>query len=97
VKLNIGNTVITKSLYLLPVPQFDAFFKENEIDLAGLETGIIKVNGSKILMTEGSDMDMDMKESPESVESPMIGMISRKTLKKELRRDQIEELYLATI
>ena len=100
-KLKIGNTVITKSLYLLPVPQFDAivgmpFFKENEIDLAGLETGIIEINGSKILMTEG-DMDMDMEESPESVEIPTIGMISRKTLKKELRHDQIEELYLATI
>ena len=43
------------------------------------------------------DMDMDMEESPESMETPMIGMISRKRLKKELRRDEIEELYLATI
>jgi hypothetical protein len=99
VKLKIGNTVTTKSLYLLPIPQFDAivgmpFFKENEIDLTGLEAGIIKVNGSKILMAEG---DMDMEESPESMETPMIGMIFRKRLRKELRRDEIEELYLATI
>jgi hypothetical protein len=72
------------------------FFKENEIDLAGLEMGIIKINGSKIPMTDG-DMDVDMKESPESMEIPMIGMISRKRLKKELRRDEIEELYLAMI
>jgi hypothetical protein len=105
--LRIGNTVITKSLYLLPVPQFDAivgmpFFKENEIDLIGLEKGIVKVNGSKVLMTEGhkdmdTDMDMDMEESPGNVETPLIGMISRKRLKKELKCDQIEELYLATI
>jgi hypothetical protein len=68
-ELKIGNTVISKSLYLLPVPQFDAivgmpFFKENEIDLAGLETGIIEVNGSKIPITEG-DMDIDMEKSQE--------------------------------
>src|SRR5436189_252343 len=42
-ELRIGKTVITKSLYLLPVPQFDAivgmpFFKQNEIDLAGLDS-----------------------------------------------------------
>jgi hypothetical protein len=47
-------------------------------------------------MIEG-DMDTDMEESPESMETPMRGMISRKRLKKGLRRDQIEELYLATI
>ena len=41
-------------------------------------------------------MDMDMEESPESMET-MIGMISRKRLKKELKRNEIEELYLATI
>jgi hypothetical protein len=101
--LRIGNTLITKSLYLLPVPQFDAivgmpFFKENEIDLAGLEKGIVNVNRSKVSMTEGdTDTDMDMEESPGNVGTPMIGMISRMRLKKELRRDQIEELYLATI
>ena len=55
-ELKIGNTVIKKSLYLLPVPQFDAivgmpFFRENEIDLAGLERGIIEINGSQIPMT----------------------------------------------
>jgi hypothetical protein len=101
--LRIGKTVITKSLYLLPVPQFDAivgmpFFKKNEIDLAGLEKGIVKVNGSKVFMAEGDmDTDMDMEESPGNVETPMIGMISRKRLKKELKHNQIEELYLATI
>ena len=40
---------------------------------------------------------MDMEESPGSMETPTIGMISRKRLKKELKRDEIEELYLATI
>ena len=96
-ELRIGNTVITKSLYLLPVPQFDAivgmpFFRQNEIDLAGLELGIIEVNGSKVPIGKG---DMDTEESPGSMET--IGMISRKRLKKELKRDEIEELYLATI
>jgi hypothetical protein len=67
-RLKIGNTEITRSLYLLRVPQFDAivgilFFRENEVDLAGLETGIININGSKIPMIEG---DMDMEESPET-------------------------------
>ena len=62
-ELKIGKTVITKSLYLLPVPQFDAivgmpFFKQNEIDLAGLEFGIIEINGSKMSIGKG-DMDMD--------------------------------------
>jgi hypothetical protein len=97
-KLKIGNTVSTKSLHLLPVPQFDVivgmpFFKENEVDLAGLETGIIKVNRSKILTAEGDmdmDMEVDMEESPESMETPMIRMISRKRLKKKLRCDEIE-------
>jgi hypothetical protein len=52
-----------------------SFFKENEIDLAGLETGIIDVNGSKIPITYG-----DTEESPESMET--MGMVSRKTLKR---------------
>ncbi|TMC19484.1 MAG: hypothetical protein E6J34_15270 [Chloroflexi bacterium] len=102
-ELRIGKTVITKSLYLLPVPQFDAilgmpFFRQNEIDLAGLEMGIVEVNGSKVPMVKGDkDTNMDMNESPESTEIPTIGVISRKRLKKELKRDEIEELYLATI
>src|SRR5436190_2305932 len=98
-ELRIGNTAIRKSLYLRPVPQFDAivgmpFFRQNEIDLAGLEFGIIEVNGSKVPISKG-DMDTDMDESPDSMET--IGMISRKRLKKELKRGEIEELYLATI
>ena len=46
VNFKIGNMVKTKSPYLLPVPQFDVIvgmplFKDNEVDLAGLEKGII--------------------------------------------------------
>src|SRR5689334_15373665 len=57
--LKIGETVMTKSLYVLPVPQFDAivgmpFFRENEIDLTGLELGIVKVNRRKVSL---GDMD----------------------------------------
>ena len=40
------------------------------------------------------DMDMNT-ESPGSME--IIGMISRKRLKKELKHDEIGEFYLATI
>ena len=98
-ELRIGDTVIKKSLYLLPAPQFDAivgmpFFRQNEIDLAGLELGIIEVNGSKVSIIKG---DMNLEESPGNVETPMIGMISKKRLKKELRCNEIKELYLATI
>src|SRR5208282_6407585 len=70
-----------------------SFFRQNEIDLAGLEFGIIEVNGSKVPISKG-DMDVDT-ESPGNAE--IIGMISRKRLKKELKRGEIEELYLATI
>ena len=57
-ELRIGKTVITRSLYLLPIPQFDAivgmpFFRQNEIDLAGLEFGSIEVNGSKVSIDKG--------------------------------------------
>ena len=64
-ELRIGKTVITRSLYLLPIPQFDAivgmpFFRQNEIDLAGLEFGSIEVNGSKVPIGKGDrNMDMD--------------------------------------
>ena len=68
-----------------------SFFRQNEIDFAGLEFGNIEVNGSKVSISKG---DMDM-ESPGSTE--IIGMIFRKRLKKELKRGEIEELYLATI
>jgi hypothetical protein len=100
-ELRIGKTGIMKSLYLLLVPQFDAivwmpFFRQNEIDLAGLEFGIIEVNGSKVPISKG-DMDMNTEESPDSMETPTIGMISRKRLKKELKHDEIEELYWTTI
>ena len=70
------------------------FFRQNQIDLAGLEFGIIEVNGSKMSISK-SDMNMDMDESSGNTE--ILGMISRKRLKKELKCGEIEELYLATI
>ena len=91
--------MIRKSLYLFLIPQFDvivkmSFFRENEIDLAGLETGIIEINESKISMIK---CDMNLKESPESMKISIIKMIFRKTLKKKLKCNEIEELYLVTI
>jgi hypothetical protein len=75
--------MITRSLYLLLISRFDAiigmpFFRQNEIDLAGLKFGSIEINESKILISK-DDMDMDM-ESPGSTET--IKMISRKGFKK---------------
>jgi len=59
------------------------FFRENEIDPEELEFGIIEINGSKMPIGKG---DMDTDKSPEdSMET--IGMISRKRLKKELKRN----------
>ena len=59
------------------------FFKQNEIDLAGLEFGIIEVNGSKVPIGKG-DMNMDMDtESPDSTET--IGMISRKKIEERAK------------
>jgi len=71
------------------------FFRENEIDLTGMDTGIIEVNGSKIPIR--SDSDTSSEESLRNAETPMIGMVSKKRLKKELRREQIDELYLAMV
>ena len=87
--------MIKKSLYLLPVPQFDAivelsFFRENEISLAGLETRIIEINESKIPMIED---DIDLEESPGNMKTLTIEMISGKRLKKKLKCDEIEKLY----
>ena len=59
-----------------------------------MESGIVEVNGSKVPISKG---DMDMEESPGSMETLTIGMISRKRLKKELKCDEIKELYLAMI
>jgi len=94
-KLRIEEIVIKKSLYLLPVPQFDAivelsFFRENEISLAGLETRIIEINESKIPMIED---DIDLEESPGNMKTLTIEMISGKRLKKKLKCDEIEKLY----
>ena len=85
-ELRIENTAIKKSLYLLPVPQFHAivgmlFFIEYEVDLAGLESGIIEVNGSKAPMIEG-DVDTNLKRSPENMETSIIEMISRRGLRR---------------
>lgn len=94
--LKIGETAVRKSLYILPIPQFDAivgmpFFKENEIDLTELDWGIVKANGSKVSVGRDSD-----QKDPEA-ENPTIAMISRKALKKEHRRDNVDELDLVII
>ena len=91
-----------KSLYLLSISQFDAivempFFRQNEIDLARLKSGIIEINESKMSISK-SDMNMNMNMNTESPGNmKIIEMIFRKRLKKKLKYDEIEELYLTMI
>jgi len=92
--------MIMKSLYLLSISQFDAivempFFRQNEIDLTELEFGNIEVNENKISISK-DDMNMNMNtKSPGNMK--IIKMISRKRLKKELKCNEIEKLYLIMI
>jgi Reverse transcriptase (RNA-dependent DNA polymerase)/Aspartyl protease len=100
VKVKIGDTEVEESLYLLPIPQFDAivgmpFFIKNEVDLTKLDTGVIKVNKSKVFME--NELGISMEEQLDGTKIPTIAMISKKSLKKEFRHNRVEELYLAMI
>jgi hypothetical protein len=99
-KVKIGDIEVEDSLYLLPIPQFDAiigmpFFIKNEVDLTELDIGVIKVNQSKVSLED--TLEMSMKKLSDGIKTPTIAMISKKTLKKELRRNEVDELYLARI
>jgi Predicted aspartyl protease len=99
-KIKIGETEVEKSLYLLPIQQFDAivgmpFFIENEVDLSKLEIGIIEINGTKVRMKD--NLNVNPEETRGDTEISTIAMISRKILKKELRCSRVDELYLAMI
>src|SRR5437762_363442 len=99
-KVKIGDTEVEESLYLLPIPQFDAiigmpFFIKNEVDLTELDTGVIKVNQSKVLLED--TLEMSTKELLDDTKTPTIALISKKTLKKELRHNKVDKLYLARI
>ena len=92
-KVKIGDTEVEESLYLLPIPQFDAiigmpFFIKNEVDLTELDTGVIKVNRSKVLLED--TLEMSKKELLDGTKTPTIALISRKTLKKELRHNKVD-------
>src|SRR5213078_3120564 len=71
------------------------FFIKNEVDLTELDTGVIKVNRSKVLLEDTPEMSM--KELLDGTKTPTIALISRKTLKKELRHNKVDKLYLARI
>src|SRR5205814_9997925 len=99
-KVKIGDTEVEESLYLLPIRQFDAiigmpFFIKNEVDLTKLDTGVIKVNQSKVLLED--TLEMSIKELLNGTKTPTIALISRKTLKKELKHNKVDKLYLARI
>jgi transposase InsO family protein len=99
-KVKIGETEVEESLYLLPIPQFDAivgmpFFIKNEVDLTNLDIGIIKVNKGKVFLE--NDLGISMEEQLYGTKIPTIAMISKKSLKKEFRHNRVEELYLTMI
>src|SRR5437667_7496430 len=99
-KIRIGNTEVEKSLYLLPIQQFDAivgmpFFIENEVNLSELETGDIEINGTKVRLKDS--LDMSSEEKLNGIKTLTLATISRKTLKKELRYNRVNELYLTMI
>src|SRR5205814_116135 len=89
-----------KSLYLLPIQQFDAivgmpFFTENEVNLSKLETGNIEINGTKVRLKDS--LDISSEEKLNGIKTLTLATISRKTLKKELRHNRVNELYLTMI
>jgi transposase InsO family protein len=99
-KIRIGDTEVEKSLYLLPIQQFDAivgmpFFTENEVNLSELETGDIEINGTKVRLKDC--LNMSSEETMNGMKTLTIATISRKTLKKELRYNRVNELYLVMI
>src|SRR6266513_884025 len=99
-KIRIGNIEVEKSLYLLPIQQFDAivgmpFFTENEVNLSELETGNIEINGTKVRLKDS--LDISSEEKLNGIKTLTIATMSRKTLKKELRHNRVNELYLAVI
>ena len=99
-KIRIGNTEVEKSLYLLPIQQFDAivgmpFFTENEVNLSELETGNIEINGTKVRLKDS--LNMSSEEKLNGIKTLTLATISRKTLKKELKYNRVNELYLTMI
>jgi len=75
---------------MLSIPQFDVivrmpFFKKNAVDLTELDWGILKINKDKIVVDSGQ-RSSEFKST--------IAVMSRKTLKKEIRKNKVEELYL---
>ena len=99
-KFKIEKIMITRSLYLLLISQFDViiempFFRQNEIDFTELKFENIEINENKMLINK-NDIDMNVNtKSPENIK--IIKIIFRKRLKKELKHDEIEEFYLIII
>src|SRR5437762_8344826 len=71
------------------------FFTENEVNLSELETGDIEINGTKVRLKD--NLDISSEEMSNDMNTLTIATISRKTLKKELRHNRVNELYLTMI
>ena len=71
------------------------FSIENEIDLSKLETEIIEIIETKVRLKD--DLNISTEEIGDDTEISTIAMITKKILKKELRCNRIDELYLTII
>src|SRR5437762_11760081 len=71
------------------------FFTENEVNLSELETGDIEINGTKVQLKD--KLEISSEEMSNDMNTLTIGTISRKTLKKELRHNRVNELYFTMI
>ena len=100
-KLKIEKIIITKSLYLFLILQFDTiieilFFRQNKINLIELKFKSIEINENKILIDK-NDMNMNMNMNKSLENMKIIEMIFKKRLKKEFKYDEIEGFYLIII
>jgi len=96
-RIQIGNTVLEKTMYILPLPNHNAivgmpFFLENHVSLKWLREGIVEINGIGLRL-EGTKWNSN--EENETT-TPQNSTISRKGLKRAVRCNEVDGLFLAT-
>ena len=87
--MEIGSITQSKASYVLPLPSCDAIF------------GMPFLNGRKLAVYPEKGIvildDMELPLVKDINEPPRISMISRSRLKAEIRKNEVTELYLATV
>ena len=87
--MEIGTITQSKASYVLPLPGCDAIF------------GMPFLNGRKLVLHPDKDMitldDLELPVVKERTETPRISMITRSRLKADIRRNEITEMYIATV